>query len=253
VDALYAELMRSASQPAELRALLERQVEDPTPLISVLRRPAPVPFLEMVAETPPWSRDARVLAVVVLNPRTPRALALRLVPALHWRDLADVAASPRVDAGARVRAEAVLKEQLPDLRLGERVTLARLATPALLPPLLADAEARVAEAALVNPRLREEDLVLALRASTVPRALLEAVVVAPRWRECYAVRLALVLQARTPLALALAQLSSLLPRDLERVARTAGIAPLVQAAALRVAGEPRHVKAARYGGTEGDE
>jgi hypothetical protein len=237
VDALYAELMKAGSRPAELRALLERQADDPTALITALRRPAPVPFLEMVAETPPWSRDARVLAVVVLNPRAPRSLALRLVSSLHWRDQADVAASPRVDAGARVRAEALLREQLADLRLGERITLARLATPAVLPPLLADGDARVTEAALGNPRLREEDLVTALRAVTVPRPLLEAVTVSPRWRESYAVRLALVLQPRTPLALALAQISSLLPRDLERVAHTDGLTPLVQAAALRVARE----------------
>jgi hypothetical protein len=237
VDALYAELMRAAGRPADLAALLLRQGDDPTRLVALLRRPVPVPFLELVAETPPWARDARVLAVVVLNPRTPRALALRLLPSLHWRDLADVAASPRVDAGARVRAEALLKEQLPDLRLGERITLARLATPAVLAPMLGDADARVTEGALLNPRLREEDLVLALRAPAVPRALLESVTISSRWRESYAVRLTLVLQPRTPLALALAQLSSLVPRDLERVAETPGIPPLVQAAALRVARE----------------
>lgn len=235
VDTLYAEVMHA--RPEEFAALLDRQGDDPTVLVTMLRRPAPVRFLELVAETPPWSRDARVLAVVVLNPRTPRALAQRLMPSLHWRDLADVAASPRVDAGGRVRAEALLEEQLPDLRLGERVTLARIATPAVLTPLLADTERRVADASLLNPRLREADLVLALRAAAAPRALLEAVTASPRWREAYAVRLALVLQPRTPLALALGQLSSLLPRDLERVAQTDGIAPLVQAAALRVARE----------------
>lgn len=235
VDTLYAELMQA--RPEEFPALLARQADDPTLLVSALRRPAPARFLELVADTAPWSRDARVLAVVVLNPRAPRALAQRLVPSLPWRDLADVAASPRVDAGARVRAESLLKEQLPDLRLGERITLARLATPPVLPPLLADTERRVADAALQNPRLREEDLLLAVRAAEVPRALLEAVTASPRWRGAYAVRLALVLQPRTPLALALGQISSLLPRDLERVAASEGLAPLVQAAALRVARE----------------
>jgi hypothetical protein len=44
-----------------------------------------------------------------------------------------------------------------------------------------------------------------------------------------------VLQPRTPLSLALGQLSSLLKRDLERVARTPELAPLVRAAARRVA------------------
>jgi hypothetical protein len=105
--------------------------------------------------------------------------------------------------------------------------------------MLADPEPRVAESSLLNPRLREEDLLLALRAAAAPRALLEAAAASPRWRESYAVRLALVLQPRTPLALALGQISSLLPHDLERVALTQGLLPLLQAAALRVArGEP---------------
>ncbi|HVR69467.1 MAG TPA: hypothetical protein VMT87_01370 [Vicinamibacteria bacterium] len=237
VDAVYAELLRAEGRAEALLTLLRRFQEDPSLLVSLLRRPVPAALLELVAETPPWSRDARVLAVVVLNPRAPRALALRLVPALRWRDLADVAGSPRVDPGARVRAETLLREQLPDLRLGERITLARLATPAVLAPMLADPEPRVAEASLLNPRLREEDLVLAVRAAAAPRALLEAAASSPRWRDCYAVRLALVLQPRTPLALALGKISSLLLRDLERVARTPGLPPLVQAAALRVARE----------------
>jgi hypothetical protein len=239
VDAAYAEVVRAGARVEDLAGVLARLGDDPTSLVTLLRRPVPTRLLELVAETVPWSRDPRVLAVVVLNPRTPRSLAQRLIPALHWRDLADVAASPRVDPGARVRAEALLKEQLPDLRLGERVTLARLATPALLAAILADPQPRVAESSLLNPRLREEDLVVAVRAAAAPRALLEAAASSPRWRESYAVRLALVLQPRTPLALALGQISSLLPRDLERVAAAPGLVPLLQAAALRVArGDP---------------
>jgi hypothetical protein len=229
VDAAYAEVLRAGPRAA-LEAVLGSLGDDPTLLVSLLRRPLPASFLERVADTPPWSADARVLAAIVLNPRAPRALAQRLIPALHWRDLADVAASPRVHPGARVRAEALLREQLPDLRLGDRITLGRLATPAVLAPLLADAEPRVAESSLLNPRLREEDLVLALRAAAPTRALLEAAAASPRWRESYA-----VLQPRTPLPLALAQISSLLPQDLEHVAATPGLPPLVQAAALRVA------------------
>ncbi len=127
---------------------------------------------------------------------------------------------------------------IPDLRLGERITLARLATPAVLGLLLGDVESKVLEAALANPRLREEDLLVALRQDTPSRALLEAVAASRRWTEAYAVRLALVLQKRTPLALALAQLSSLVEKDLKRIAATPELTPLLQAAALRVASEP---------------
>jgi hypothetical protein len=194
-----------------------------------------VPFLEEVASTFPWSERGAILGKVVLNPKTPRALSLRLLPSLGWHDLADVAASPHVPGAVRVRSEALLLEMLPDLRLGDRITLAKLATSPVLRLLLVDPEPKVAGAALINPRLREEDLLLGLRQPTAPRALIEAAASSSRWSESYGVRLTLALQPRTPLSVALLQLSSLLRNDLLRVSETPGLAPLVQAAARRVA------------------
>jgi len=170
----------------------------------------------------------------VLNPRAPRPLCLRLLPSLYWRDQAEAAANARVASAVRVRAEALLKERLPELRLGDRIALGRVATPPLLGLLLADADAKVVQAALDNPRLREPDLRLALRAVPFSRTLIEQAAASSRWRDSYGVRLELVLQPQTPLAIALAQVSSLVPHDLRRVAEAAGLAPLVQAAALRV-------------------
>jgi hypothetical protein len=120
------------------------------------------------------------------------------------------------------------------MRLGDRITLARLATPPLLPSLLADSEPRVAEAALLNGRLREEDLVTALRREDLRPALIAAVDESPRWRQSYAVKLALVLQPKTPLPLVLERISSLVPRDLARVAGEESLRPLVRAAAQEV-------------------
>ena len=89
--------------------------------------------------------------------------------------------------------------------------------------LLADADAKVVQAALDNPRLREPDLRLALRAVPASRTLIEQAAASSRWRECYGVRLELVLQPQTPLAIALAQISSLVPHDLRRVAGAPGL------------------------------
>jgi hypothetical protein len=209
-------------------------------MMAVLRRAVPVPFLELLATTEPWSERPRVLARVVLNPKAPRGLSLRLVSQLSWRELADVAATARVPGAVRLRAEALIRESLRDLRLGDRITLARLATTTVLPLLLVDAEPRVVKAALMNPRLREEDLVTSVRAEDVPRVLLEASVASSRWSTSYALRLALVLQPRTPLSVALLQISSLVPRDLRRVAEASELRPLVRAAARAVLekGEP---------------
>jgi hypothetical protein len=235
VDTLFAALMAAGEDARRAREALEAAPRDRLLLAAVLRRAVPLRSLEVLATTPPWSEDQRLLGAVVLSPRVSRALALRLVGSLFWRDLAEVAASPRVAAAARVRAEALLLDQMEELRLGDRIALAKVATPPVLSRLLEDEDPRVVEASLINGRLREEDLVSAVRKDTVARALIEGIVASSRWRDRYALRLAIVLQPRSPLALALAQVTALLPRDLERVAADEALAPLVQLAARRVA------------------
>lgn len=232
-DALFAAALAAGENRALSRQALATCSEDAV-LVAVLQRAVPVAFLEAVAEVQPWSERPRVLARVVLNPRAPRVLSQKLVSALYWRDLAEVAATPRIVAAVRSRAESLLKDGLADMRLGERVTLARLATPALLPLLLADGERQVAEALLVNSRLREEDLTAALRRDDVRPALLEAVAASQRWQASYAVQLAFVLQPRTPLALSLPRILSLVARDLRRITLDETQRPLVRAAAREV-------------------
>ncbi len=233
VDALFAEAMRAGESRPRAREVVAL-ADDEQVLAAVLRRAVPAAFLEEVAAGRPWSERPRVLARVVLHPRAPRALSLRLVSSLHWRDLADVASAPHVPAAVRFRAESLLRDALGEMRLGDRVTLARLATPALVPAMLADAEPRVVEAALVNPRLREQDLVSAVKGAAAGAALLPAAAGSPRWSASYAVRLALVLQPRAPLSIALGQIRSLVARDLRRVAEEPGLAGVVRAAALEV-------------------
>jgi hypothetical protein len=230
VDTLHGALLKAGSQVPRLREILHGPLDEQV-LLAVLRRAVPAPFLELLATTAPWSERPRVLARVVLSPRASRGLSLRLLSQLSWRDLADVAATPRVPAAVRLRADALLREALRDLRLGDRITLARVATASVLVTLLHDDEPRVLEATLLNPRLREQDLVAALRRDDVPRPLIEACTSSSRWSSSYAVRLALVLQPRTPQPLALLQISSLVPRDLKRVAETKDLRPLVRAAA----------------------
>jgi hypothetical protein len=179
------------------------------------------------------------MARVVLHAKTPRELALRLVGSLGWRDLAEVAATTRISAAVRYRAEALLKDALAEMRLGDRVCLGRLATPALLGILLADAEPLVVSAALRNPRLREADLALALRGESAPRTLLESVAASPRWQHSYAVRLALAQQPRTPLAFALPQLRRLLPKDLRLLAGDARLPRLVRLTAAELLEMPK--------------
>jgi hypothetical protein len=236
VDELFAELLRAGQDAAALREALRSASPDDAVLVALLRRAVPVRLLELLAAEPPWCDRPLVLGAVVRNPRVPRALGLKLLQFLFWHDLAEVAANPWTQGAIRVRAEALLRDMLQEMRLGDRIALARMATPPVIGPLLQLPDARILEAALLNPRLREEDLLQQIRSETVTTLLLESVAATSRWGGQYAVRLGLVLQPRTPLALALAQVSGLVRRDLLRVAEAPGLRPLLQAAALRVAG-----------------
>ena len=233
-DALHHDVLVAGEHLGRLRDVLAARQPDETELVAVLRRAVPVTLLECLAGLPPWSGTPRVLGAIALNPRAPRALVMRLLPALFWRDLAEIARSLRLSVTVRLRAESLLAERLPELRLGDRITLGRLATPAVLRQLLLDGDPRVVRACLLNPRLRESDLVPALQKDTAPVSLIREAAASFRWIESYAVRLALALQARSPLGVALAQLTSLLPSDLVRISETPRLPPLVQAAALRV-------------------
>ena len=219
--------------PADLQAFLETHGRDKPRLIEALRRPLPGRLLEQIGDLRPLSDDARVAGALVQNPRTPLHVSRRLVSGLYWRDLAAAVANPWIAAGLRQRAEALLLEQLREMRLGDRVALARIASVAILRALLAETDARLLEGALFNPRLQESMLLQGLRSDTAHVALFEAVARSPRWRGTYAVRLELVLHPRTPLPIALAQVTSLVPADLKRLAMARGPHPLVRAAAER--------------------
>jgi hypothetical protein len=106
--------------------------------------------------------------------------------------------------------------------------------------LLADPDVRVVVPCLENPRLREADVLTAIRAEQPSRIFLETLGASPRWTDRYAVRVELVRQPRTPLGVALAQLSSLVQGDLRELALNARVAPLLQIAAERLmASKPR--------------
>jgi hypothetical protein len=67
-----------------------------------------------------------------------------------------------------------------------------------------------------------------LRRDDVRTTLVEAAAASTRWATSYAVKLAIVLQPRTPLPLVLERITSLVPRDLRRLALDPSLRPLIR-------------------------
>src|SRR5262245_39854468 len=75
-----------------------------------------------------WMRPREAKRALVAHANTPAALSRRFLPHLFWRELADVAGDLRIPPVVRRDAEKLVRLRLPELTLGERVTLARVAS-----------------------------------------------------------------------------------------------------------------------------
>src|SRR5256714_3609233 len=112
VDVLLALLDNPAMEETQLRLLLER-------------KNLPSEILEEVARRKPLLKSYRVKRALAFHPRTPCLISLRLLRDLYLMDLVQVAIVPGVSAELKRNAEDQLLARLPQLPLGQKITLAR--------------------------------------------------------------------------------------------------------------------------------
>jgi len=178
-------------------------------------------------------RSYKVRVSLALHPKTPRPLGMSLVSSLRWGDLARVAATCRLPIALRTAAEKILLLRLPELALGERVSLGRIATPSVIRGLRADNSPLVVRALLENASLRfEEALFMAARADA-PSALLGVLAESKRFARRHELRLALAAHPCTPPVVALRLIAGLEQRGLATLAASDAAPVLVRVAAER--------------------
>jgi hypothetical protein len=155
---------------------------------------------------------------LALHPATPQPIALALLATLFWRDLVTAGLDVRIRPVVRRAAEQRLIERLPSLAVGEKVTIARSASPHVLQTLRHDPTARVIAALLDNSRLVEADLLPLASGENAHGPVLAVILAHRKWGNRYPIRAAVVKNPRTPLALALQSLPLLKKPDLRAVA-----------------------------------
>ena len=150
--------------------------------------------------------------------RMPQATAMRFVSGLFWRDLMEIARDRRISPAVRQVAEKYLVQRLPRLSTGEKVALARRATPVVLVELRRDPSPRVIQAMLDSPLLTEEGVLILVSDRQIHPKMLQLVADTPRWGTRYEIRVGLSRNPRTPFGVLSALLEFLLREDLEAVA-----------------------------------
>lgn len=207
--------------PDELLALVRERAPELSPAAAQLALHNPYVTAEVIEEL---AAQQRLLAFYEVKRdlarcgATPEVLALRLIGGLFWADLMAIGLDARLHPRLRRAADQYLLARLPGLAVGERISIARRAAPAILAQLRHDPTPRVIAALLDNPRLTEGALAPLVHGERTPAPVLLLIAADRRWGNRYPLRLALARNPATPLAAALRLLPALHKPDLRAVA-----------------------------------
>ena len=202
-----------------LLALLDNPALDETQLCLLLdRKDLPMEILEEVARRKPLLKNYRVKRALAFHPRTPRLASLRLIRELYLMDLVQLTLLPGISVELKRNAEEQLVARLPQLPLGQKITLARRGTARVAGALLAEGHAQVLSIVLDNGSLTEAQVLKALSRQTLPVGVVTAVAQHRKWSHTYNVRLALVRHPSSTLSTILAYLPELTVSDLRELA-----------------------------------
>jgi hypothetical protein len=219
-----AVLLHHAS-PEVVLALLDNPALDETHVCLILeRKNLAGEVLEEVARRKALLKSYRVKRSLAFHPRTPRLVSLRLLRDLYLMDLVQVAILPGVSAELKRNAEDQLLARLPQLPLGQKITLARRGPARVAGALLAEGHAQVVPIVLDNPYMTEAQILRALARERLPISVIPAIVHHHKWSITYNIRLALVRNPMSPLATILSYLPELTVSDLRELA-SPGIVP----------------------------
>jgi hypothetical protein len=181
-------------------------------------------LLASVARNRAFAKSYRVKRALAFHPHTPRLAGLRLLRELYLMDLVQLSLLPGVPAELKHAAEEQLLARLPQLPLGQKITLARRGPARIAGALLAGGHAQVLGVVLDNANLTESQVLKVLSREKLPPDVVQAIAHHSKWSHSYNVRLGLIRQPSSPLSLVLAYLPELTVADLRELAAP-GVVP----------------------------
>lgn len=211
--------------PDALLPILDNPALDEASLSLLLqRKDLPGEFLAEVLRRRHLLKNYLVKKLLAFHQYTPRTDALRLLRDLYLMDLVQFSISPGVLPDLKRKAEDHVVARMPQLPLGQKITLARRSPARVAGALLADGQPAVVKAALANPNLTEAQVLRVLAKEKLPPVVVQSISQHPKWSCVYNVRIALLRQPSTTLTTILAFLPELTVSDL-RVLTEPGILP----------------------------
>ncbi len=224
----FATLLHHADIEVLVSLLANPALDEPQLCALLERKTLPVEVLEELARRKALTKSYRVKRALAFHVHTPRLVSLRLLRELYLMDLVQLTLMPAISAELKRGAEDQLLARLPQLPLGQKITLARRGPARLAGSLVAEGHPQLLSVALDNPHLTEAQILKALAREKSPAVVPLSISRHRKWSVSYNVRLALVRHPLAPLASVLSYLPELTVSDLRELA-----APGIVPAALR--------------------
>jgi hypothetical protein len=190
----------SDPSPEVLRTLVKNNAVTEDHLLVLLKRrdiPADVPGA--IYRLKQFSSSHRLKVALVHNPATPGPLLLSILPHLFLFELLDLCILPGPGPDQRMAAERAILQRLPNIELGQKVTLARRGPSAVVAAILKEGHPRLVETCLVSPRLREVSLLQFINGPNATGETISMIARHPKWNNRPELRLAILRNTRTPL------------------------------------------------------
>jgi hypothetical protein len=170
-----------------------------------------------IAAAGKWTASEAVRLRLAQHPRTPKRVALAVVRQLFLFDLVRLTLLPSAPPDIRRMAEEMILVRVPQVAVGEKLTLARRGPSRVAGAILAEGHPQAIKLALGNAFMTESQVLKVLAKAGVHERVVAAIAQHPKWSAQYNVRAALVRHPLTPAPCVLGFLPNLTVRDLKEI------------------------------------
>jgi hypothetical protein len=196
-DELY-QVMEDLSMEV-LETALKNPVFHENHLLALLkRRDLSEDLLRAVSRLPMVGENHKLKVAVVRNPCASAQVTMALLPHLQLFELVDICSLPGVTQDQKLAVERAIIQRLPATPLGNKITLARRSTSAVVEAVVREGDPRSMEACLDNPHLKEAAIFRFLNGPNATAEGISIVARHPRWKGRINLQLAILKNPKTP-------------------------------------------------------
>lgn len=183
-----------------VKALLKNPHLTEEHLLALLkRRDLSEHFMKSLQRLPAVGRSRRIKIAIAAHPSTPAHTLSSLLPQLFLFELVTLMQLPGVSEDQKLAAERAVLRRLPETELGNKITLARRGSPAILEALLKQGGSpQLLDAVLANPKLKESGVLAFLNSPAATAETISQVARHPRWGARRNLRFAMLRNRNTP-------------------------------------------------------